>query len=134
MFINKFKAIIISLFVVATLVVPTLAQKGGDNTPLQRLEVLRQKLDTMKRSLRSASSVLKNDKNTKKEDKDNPDTPYGSLVSLTKETSGKENEVNNLRGKISRNDGFEISELDSLERRVSDLRIRVDSALLDTAE
>jgi outer membrane protein assembly factor BamD len=134
MFVNRFKALIIGLFVLTALVVPTFAQKGGDSTPMQRLDVMRQKLETMKRSLKSASSVLEDDKNTKKKDKDNPETPLGRLVSLEKESSSLQNEVNNLRGKVSRSDKFEISDVDSLELRTSQLRTRVDKALLETAD
>lgn len=134
MFLNKFKAIIVSLFVVTLFTVSVFAQKTGDGTPSQRLEVMRQKLDTMKRSLKSASSVVKDDKNTKKEDKDNPETPYGRLLSLEKEASSLQNEVNNLRGQITRADKFEISDVDSLEERSNALKVRVDQALLETAE
>lgn len=132
MFINKFRAFIIGLFVFTTLVVPVLAQKDG--TPTQRLDVIRQQLENMKKSLKSSSAVVEDDKATKKEDKDNPETPLGRLLSLEKETNALSNEVNNLRGKVSRADEFEISDIDGLEDRTSKLRVRVNDALLETAE
>ncbi len=132
MFINKFRALIISFFILSTLVVPALAQKDG--TPTQRLDVIRQQLENMKKSLKSSAKVVEEDKSTKKEDKDNPETPFGKLLSLEKETNSLSNEVNNLRGKISRADKFEVSEVDGLEDRTSELRIRVNDTLLETAE
>ncbi len=134
MFLNNLKATIFSLFVVTVLVVPVLAQKTADGTPSQRLDVMRQKLETMRRSLKSAANVLEDDKDTDKKDKDNPGTPLGRLVSLEKEVAGLYNEVNNLRGKITRSDKFEISDVDSLEERTSEINTRVDNALLETAE
>lgn len=134
MFINRYKAILISSFFVFALVFPGLAQKGSDATPSQRLDVMRQRLDTMKRSLKSSASVLEDDKNTSKKDKKDPGTPLGRLVSLEKEASSLQNEVNSLRGKVLRADKFEISDVDSLEERVSEFKIRVDKALLETAE
>lgn len=134
MFINRYKTIILSLFFITALVVPTLAQKGGDATPSQRLEVMRQRLDTMKRSLKSSISVMEDDKNYKKKDKKDSGTPIGRLVSLEKEASSLQREVNSLRGKLSRADQFEISDVDSLEERVSEFKVRVDKAQLETAE
>lgn len=110
------------------------AQKGSDATPSQRLEVLRQQLNTMRRSLQSAVSVVKSDKATNKKDKNNPETPYGRLVSIEKEAAGLLNEVNNLRGKISRSDEYEISDVDGLEERTTGFKTRVDRTLLDTAD
>lgn len=134
MFLSKFKAIIISLFVVTALVTPVLAQKTGDGTPTQRLDVMRQKLETMRRSLKSVISVLETDKDTEKKDKENPETPLGRMISLEKEAGSLLNEVNNLRGKISRNDKYEISDVDGLEQRTSELNVRVDTALVETAD
>ncbi len=111
-----------------------LAQGRSDATPTQRLEVMRQKLDTMKRSLSSASSVLRTEDKDVKGDKDDPETPLGRLISLEKETSGLQNEVNSMRGKVSRADKYEISDIDSLEDRVALLQSRVDNTLLDTAD
>ncbi len=52
MFFNKNKSIIFSLFLVFSFALTGLAQKKtSDNTPLQRLEIMQQKLDTMRRSL-----------------------------------------------------------------------------------
>lgn len=124
---------------VAALMLPisSLAQaKPGDGTPTQRLEVMRQKLDTMRRSLNSAASVLKEenkDDPSKKDDKDKIDSPLGRLLSLEKDVSRLSSEVNSLRGKVDRSEKFEMSELDQLEQAVGEMVARVDAAQLETA-
>ena len=110
--------------------------KPGDGTPAQRLEVMRQKLDTMRRSLNSAASVLKDenkDVESKKEDKNKTDTPLGRLLGLEKDVSRLSSEVNSLRGKIDRSEKFEISEIDQLETAVGEMVTRVDAVQLETA-
>lgn len=110
--------------------------KSGDGSPSQRLEVMRQKLDTMRRSLTSAASVLKQENkgdDAKKDDKEKLDTPLGRLLSLEKDASRLMSEVNSLRGKIDRSDKFEMSEIDQLEAATGELLTRVDAAQLETA-
>lgn len=127
-------AIVVSIAILA--VSAAFAQKPGDGTPSQRLEVMRQKLETMRRSLSSAASVLKEENKgdaTKKEDKEKLDTPLGRLLSLEKEASRLQSEVNALRGKVDRADKFEVNEVDQLETAVNELLTRVDAAQLATA-
>ena len=110
--------------------------KPGDGTPSQRLEVMRQKLDTMRRSLNSAASVLKDenkDVESKKDDKNKTDTPLGRLLGLEKDVSRLSSEVNSLRGKIDRSEKFEMSEIDQLETAVGEMVTRVDAVQLETA-
>ena len=138
MFLQKNKWIVLSLFLLLSLVAPNMAQKndGGQGSVSQRLEVMRQKLETMRRSLNSAASVLsdenKEDK-SKKEDKSNLETPLGRLKGLEKEASNLQSEVNSLRGKNERAEKFEAAEVDQVETAVGELRTRVDAALLETA-
>ncbi len=136
MFFNKSKSLIFSLFLMLSFVLTGLAQKkSSDNTPLQRLEIMQQKLDTMRRSLGSASSALKDDgkDKSKKDDKSALETPLGRLKSLEKEASSLSSEVNNLRGKVDRAEKYEQSDVDQLETTVSEFQRRVDSALTETA-
>ncbi len=137
MFFYKYKAIVFSLFLITSLVVSGLAQKkGNDNTPVQRLDIMRQKLETMRRSLNSAASVLKDDNKddkSNKNDKSSLETPLNRLKSLEKETSGLQSEVNNLRGKVDRSEKYEQSDVDQIETTVSELQTRVDNALTETA-
>ncbi len=135
MFFNKNKAVILSLFLLVSFVVPGLAQQNN-NTPSQRLDIMRQKLETMRRSLSSAASVLKDDNKddkSKKDDKNSQETPLGRLKALEKETANLQSEVNTTRGKVDRSEKYEQSEIDQLETTVSELQTRVDNALTETA-
>ena len=137
MFFRVNKAIICSFILVLSFVASMSAQtKQGDGTPLQRLEVMRQKLETMRRSLQSAIAAIKDenkDDKTKKDDKDKLDTPIGRLRGLEKETSNLQSEINSLRGKVERSEKYEISDIDQVEERVRGLQSSVDNALLETA-
>ncbi len=90
MFFRKNKTILLGLTLILSLVIPNLAQKTGDGTISQRLEIMRQKLDTMRKSLANAISTLKDDAKevkddkSKKDNKSNLDTPLGRLQSLDK--------------------------------------------------
>ncbi|MDQ3087476.1 MAG: outer membrane protein assembly factor BamD, partial [Acidobacteriota bacterium] len=130
MFSRKNKIIVLSLLILS-FVVPSLAQ----DTPVQRLEVMRQKLDTMRRSLNSAASVLKeeNKEDKKKEDKTALDTPLARLKALEKEASTLQSEVNNLKGKIDRAEKYEQSDVNQLETTVAEFQKQVDNALTETA-
>jgi outer membrane assembly lipoprotein YfiO len=110
--------------------------KPGDGTPLQRLEVMREKLDRMRRSLSSVAAAIKEenkDDKSKKDDKDKPGTPLGRLVNLEKEAARLQGDVNNLRGKIDRGEKYERADLDTLEQVVTEFQARVDTAQLETA-
>ena len=131
MFLLKNKAILLNLlFVLSFAALPVWAQ----NTPVQRLEVMRQKVETMRRSLDSALSVMKDEsKDKKKDDKSDLETPVSRLKSLEKDASRIQSEINNLRGKIDRSEKYEISDVDQLETSVSELQTRVDNTLTETA-
>ena len=133
MFKTIFLRLSVLLALTGLLAVSAAAQRG-DGTPEQRLEVMRQKLDTMKRSLNSATSVLKAEDKDVKGSKDDPESPLGRLSSIEKETSSLLSEVNSLRGKVTRAEKYEMSDIDGLEDRVSLLQSRVDNALLETAD
>jgi outer membrane protein assembly factor BamD len=136
MFSGKNKVFFIILLIILTLVVPSLAQTKNDGTPLQRLDIMRQKLESLRRSLGNASSAIqeenKGDK-TKKDDKDNINTPLGRLKALEKDASRLSSDVNNLRGKVDRAEKYEISDIDNLEASVAEFQARADTALLETA-
>ncbi|HVF29591.1 MAG TPA: outer membrane protein assembly factor BamD [Pyrinomonadaceae bacterium] len=123
---------LVSLLVVGLLVGGVLAQDGS---PAQRLEVMRQKLETIRRSAAGAASALKqeNDGDKEKTDKENLESPYGRLKTIEKEASRLQNEVNSMRGKVDRSEKYEASELSQLETEVTDLQRRADSVQTDTA-
>lgn len=110
--------------------------KPGDGTISQRLDVMRDKIERMRRSLNSATAGLKEEN---KEDKDKKDdakkleTPLGRLTALEKDASRLMSDVNNLRGKTDRGEKFEQTDVDTLEQLVSELQTRVDTAQLETA-
>ena len=110
-------------------------QKPGDGTPSQRLEVMRQKLETMRRSLNGIASVLKDENKgeSSKDDKANLESPLARVQSLEKDAGRLSSDVNSLRGRIDRADKFEMSEVDQLETAVSELLTRVDAVQLETA-
>src|SRR3569833_2818115 len=84
--------------------------RAQDNTPMQRINVMSDKLDRMKRSLGSAITVLRQETGAKKDDEKNPGTPIGRLVGLEKDVSRLSGDVANLRGKVDRGDKYERSE------------------------
>jgi len=110
--------------------------KPGDGSPSQRLEVMRQKLETIRRSATSSASVLKlesKDEKAAKDEKQKLDTPLTRLRAVEKEASGLQSEVNSLRGKLDRSEKYEASDIDQLEGSVNDLQIRADAVLVETA-
>ncbi len=124
-----FRAISIGL-VLTALLGSAIAQTG---TPSQRLEIMRQKLETLRTSLKTSASVMKRDKSDEN-DENNPETPLGRLVSLEKDSSKMLNEVNTTLGKLGRAEKVEIEEIALLEEDVSKFQAKADKALLETAE
>ena len=138
MVLHKYKAVLLSLVLIAGFAVVGTAQKNkdGQGSITQRLDVMRQKLETMRRSLESAASVLKDESKGdkgKKEDKSKLETPLGRLRGLGKEASSLQSEVNTLRGKVDRSEKYEVSEVDQIEGAVGELQVRADTALTETA-
>ena len=137
MFLHKYKVVFLGLFLVLGFATNGAAQnREGQGSVSQRLDVMRQKLETMRRSVESAASVLKDenkDDKSKKDDKSRVETPLGRLRGLGKEASSLQSEVNTLRGKVDRAEKYEISEIDQLEATVGELQTRTDNALTETA-
>ena len=136
MFLGKNKSMFLSLLAILSFVMPLAAQTKSDATPMQRLEVMRQKLDTMRRSIGSVMSVIKEENKedkTKKDDKDKLDTPLGRLNGLEKEAARLQSDVNALRGRVDRAEKYEISDIDQIETTVNEFQVRVDTALIETA-
>ena len=137
MFFELKRAIILSFMLLLAMTAVGYGQaKPGDGTASQRLEVMRDKLERMRRSLNSATSVLKEENKSdkaKKDDEKKLDTPLGRLVALEKDTSRLQSDVNSLRGKVDRGEKFERGDVDTLEQQVSELQARVDTAQFETA-
>jgi outer membrane assembly lipoprotein YfiO len=105
------------------------SQSGLSN--LQRMDVMRSKLETMRRSLDNAIAAI-NAKDTGNKDK-NPDDPRERLRGLDKEVGSVLSEVNDLRAKEERAEKYDTSKLDGLEGTVTELNSRVETALQSTA-
>lgn len=135
MFLSKREVLVSFLFIVAVFASGILAQKPGDGSVSQRLDVMRQKLETIRRSATSAASVLKQEtKDEKKDEKESLDTPYARLRGIEKEASTLQNEVNSMRGKVDRSEKYEASDIDRLENDVADLQRRSDAVQTETAQ
>jgi outer membrane protein assembly factor BamD len=112
---------------------PSSAQTEG--TPAQRLEVIRQRLETSRRTLNGAIAGLNagGDKEKKDKDKKVSDDPVSRLRGLEKEAGSLLNEVAELRAKIDRGEKSEISEVERLESAHAELNGRIESGLQATA-
>jgi outer membrane assembly lipoprotein YfiO len=138
MFYFRIKVLLVAATVMLGLCVTGIAQvKPGEGTASQRLDVMSQKLEIMRRSLKSAASVLEQESKgdeSKKGDKENPDSPHARLVSLEKEAGRLQSEVNSLKGKVDRGEKYDAKDIDQAEQSVADLQVRVDKAQTETAE
>jgi outer membrane protein assembly factor BamD len=97
---------------------------------LQRLDVMRSKLESMRRSLTSAISSMAA---PGEKDKKNPDDPRERLRSLEKEVGSLLTEVNDIRGKQERSERYDQTTLDQLESSVAEINTRVEAGLQSTA-
>lgn len=125
--------IVFSVSMLALAMVAVAQTKPVDGTPYQRLDVMRQKLETLRRSLSSYVSAIKDDA-AEKEAKDNPDSPLARLRSLEKEAQNLQSDVNSMRGKIERSEKFEAADIDQLETLVAEFQARADIVVKETAD
>ncbi len=106
MFLNYKRAALLSIVLLLSSSAVVFGQaKPGEGTALQRLDVMREKLERMRRSLNSSISVLRDegkDDKGKKDDEKKLETPLGRLIALEKDASRVQSEVNNIRGKVDR--------------------------------
>ncbi|QYO66093.1 outer membrane protein assembly factor BamD [Leptolyngbya sp. 7M] len=130
----RYSRLLSSIFVLTLAASTGFSQvRPGDGTLAQRLEVMKQKLETVRRSASSSISVLREEGEGDKAARDNPDSALNRLRSIEKEASGLQSEVNNLRGRIDRAEKYEASDVDQLEQRVADLQSRAERVLVETA-
>ncbi|HVS22069.1 MAG TPA: outer membrane protein assembly factor BamD [Pyrinomonadaceae bacterium] len=106
-------------------------QAQSDLSAVQRLEIMRSKLESMRRSLDNAIAAT-NAKDTGDKNK-NLDDPRERLRGLDKEVGSVLSEVSDIRSKEDRADKYDKSRLDALETSVADLNARVEVALQSTA-
>ena len=99
------------------------------NSPAQRLDVMRSRLETIRRTLNSAIAGL----NAKDKSDESADDPRTRLSGLEKETSKLLDEVNDLKGKQERAERYDPTELDKLEAALTELDNRAQVAMRETA-
>ncbi|HEV2803211.1 MAG TPA: outer membrane protein assembly factor BamD [Pyrinomonadaceae bacterium] len=114
-------------------------QRAGaqsEGTAPQRLEVMRQRLETARRTLNGAIAGLNASGGDKQKDKDKKasDDPASRLRGLEKDASSLLSEVAEARAKIERGEKYENSDLERLESAVADLNTRIDAGLAATVE
>ncbi|HEX5706440.1 MAG TPA: outer membrane protein assembly factor BamD [Pyrinomonadaceae bacterium] len=136
MAIRKFAlAVSLSAVVMAGFVPPRAVaarQTGAQSnlTPAQRLEVMRSRVEALRRTLNSAIAGLNasdsDGKGTSAED------ARARLSGLEKESGSLLSEVSELRGKVDRAERFDPTQLDKLEAAAADLDARVQAGLRST--
>jgi outer membrane protein assembly factor BamD len=114
------------------------AQGGGrpqsDLSSVQRLDVMRSKLDALRRSLNSAIAGIPEKAATDKTKKTtDADDPRVRLQGLDKEVASILSEVNDLHSKADRSERYDATKLDSLEASVKEIETRVQDSLQSTA-
>jgi outer membrane protein assembly factor BamD len=109
--------------------VPSVAAQS-QLSAMQRIDVMRSKLETLRRTLNSALAGL----NAKdKGDAATADDPRARLGGLEKEAGKLLGEVEDVRGKQERADRYDPTTLDKLEAAVTDMDNRVQVAMRETA-
>ncbi len=117
------------------LAIPDVAfTQGGGNqqsslSAMQRLDIMRSKLEAMRRSLGSAINSLEPGEKEKR----SGDDPQERLRGLDKEVASILTEVNDIRAKQERSERYDSTVIDRLEASVSDIDTRVQAGLQGTA-
>jgi outer membrane protein assembly factor BamD len=135
----RYRLITLSLLCVALVLSVSHASLAQSNTKqtsevstLQRLEIMRSKLESLRRSLNSAiSSMPASEKDSK--EKAAADSPREILKGLDKEVASVLSEVNDIKGKQERAERYDPTTIDRLETSVTDVDTRAQAALQSTA-
>jgi outer membrane protein assembly factor BamD len=134
---NSMKVFSSLLLIAALSVIPVvhpasafaLAKAQGSN--IQRLNVMKSKLDAMRRSLSSAIAAMNSgDKGDKEK---SADDPRERLRGLDKEVGSLLSEINDIVTKEEKAEKYDTARLGSLETSVTELNTRVESGLQSTA-
>lgn len=106
------------------------AVRRQQNSPAQRLDVMRSRLETIRRTLNSAIAGL----NAKDKGAESADDPRARLSGLEKETGKLLDEVNDLKTKQEKAERYDPTELDKLETALTELDSRAQIAMRETAQ
>jgi len=114
---------------------PQSSRAQSEGTAATRLEVMRQRLETARRTLNGAIAGLNAGDDKQKKDKDQKatDDPASRLRGLEKEAGSLQSDVADLRAKVDRGEKYEISDVEKLESAFADLNGRIDAGLQATA-
>jgi outer membrane assembly lipoprotein YfiO len=130
----------ISLPLLAVLLLPALVgstssqtRTQSDLSSVQRLDIMRSKLEALHRSLNSAIAGIPEKPQDKTKKAPDAEDPRTRLQGLAKEVSAVLSDVNDLHGKQDRSERYEVSKLDALEASVTELDGRVQTALQATS-
>jgi outer membrane protein assembly factor BamD len=106
----------------------------SDATPAQRLEIMRSRLETMRRSLNSAIAATNTDEDGQKKEKKATvsDDARARLRGLEQEVSSLISEVFSARSKVDRRERLDDGLLEKLEAAIPDLDTRVQAGLSAT--
>lgn len=107
----------------------------AEGSRVQRLEVMRSKLDGMRRSLNSAiANVNTREGSDKEKDKNSPEAEAATrLRGLEREVSSVLSDVSSLRVKVDHSERYDVRDIEKLEISVADLTTRVEAGLVATA-
>ena len=128
----RFKALVVFCVLLAVAPVVLAQRTQTEQTTVQRLDVMTSKLESMRRELNSAMSVM-DSSNKNKDNKPNADDPVVRLKSLEKEVGSTLSEVNDIRAKNDRAEKYDPTAIDRLESTVTEIAGRVESGLQATA-
>jgi outer membrane protein assembly factor BamD len=130
---SRFSASLVLCLTLVLLLAGSAFAQGHAQTELsavQRMDVMRSKLEGMRRSLSSAISSMGGKTSGEKK---NLDDPKQRLIGLDKEVSAATSELSDVRGKQDRAERYDPTIVDRLESTVADLNTRVETALQQTA-
>jgi len=111
----------------------TESKSQSDLSAAQRLDVMRSKLESMRRSLNSAISSMPQSSTDKKDSKPDVDDPRERLRGLEKEVDSILSEVNDVRAKQDRSERYDTTVIERLETSVAEIDTKVVTALQATA-
>lgn len=134
MFLIKSKAFFSALLIVLSFAVAATAQNTA--TASQRLDIIRQQLDQMRKSVDNAVDTLKEEQKEDKDkttDKSQLENPLVRMKGYQKEISSINSETSSLRGKVDRSEKYEMTDVEALEEKFADLKTRVEKAFTETA-
>jgi TolA-binding protein len=123
-------ALLLGAIPAASLRASAAARQQSQLSPTQRLDVMRSRLETIRRTLNSAIAGL----NAKDKGEESADDPHKRLSGLEKETGKLLDEVNDLKGKQERAERYDPTQLDKLEAAVKELDDRAQIAMRETAQ